>query len=83
MASDLTTLLSSKTKGVSIQQGRPTDLIGERINPTGRKQMLAALQAGNFDQVRGDAQAQILAGAVVLTSTAASQAPTRALSWNR
>jgi 5-methyltetrahydrofolate--homocysteine methyltransferase len=41
-------------------------IIGERINPTGRKQVLVALQEGNFDIVRKDAQDQVAAGAVVL-----------------
>ncbi len=66
MPENLTTILSSKTKQVTIQRGSRTVIIGERINPTGRKQMLAALQAGNFDQVRTDALAQVAAGAQVL-----------------
>ncbi len=66
MPDDLTTVLSSKTKSVEIRRGLRTVIIGERINPTGRKQMLEALQAGNFDQVRADALAQVEAGALVL-----------------
>lgn len=66
MSGSVTTQLSSKTKQVHIRRGMPTVIIGERINPTGRKQMLAALQAGNFDQVRTDALAQVEAGAQVL-----------------
>jgi 5-methyltetrahydrofolate--homocysteine methyltransferase len=66
MAENLTTVLSSKTKTVEINRARPTVIIGERINPTGRKQVLVALQEGNFDIVRKDAQDQVAAGAVVL-----------------
>ena len=66
MTENLTTILSSKTKQVEIHRANPTVMIGERINPTGRKQVLAALQAGNFDIVRQDAVSQVAAGAVVL-----------------
>jgi 5-methyltetrahydrofolate--homocysteine methyltransferase len=41
-------------------------MIGERINPTGRKIVLQALQEGNFEMVRQDAVAQVEAGATVL-----------------
>jgi 5-methyltetrahydrofolate--homocysteine methyltransferase len=41
-------------------------MIGERINPTGRKIVLEALQEGNFEIVRQDAIAQVEAGATVL-----------------
>ena len=41
-------------------------MIGERINPTGRKTVLAALEAGDFDIVRTDAISQVQAGAEVL-----------------
>lgn len=66
MADNLTTILSSKTKTVQINRDRPTVIIGERINPTGRKPVLAALQEGNFDIIRRDARAQVEAGAEVL-----------------
>ena len=66
MAENLTTLLSSKTKNVEINRANPTVIIGERINPTGRKLMLKALQEGDFDVVRRDAKKQIEAGAKVL-----------------
>jgi 5-methyltetrahydrofolate--homocysteine methyltransferase len=62
----ITTILSSKTKSVNINRDLPTVVIGERINPTGRKAVLAALQEGNFDIVRQDAISQVEAGAVVL-----------------
>jgi 5-methyltetrahydrofolate--homocysteine methyltransferase len=66
MVENLTTLLSSKTKNVEINRANPTVIIGERINPTGRKLMLKALQEGDFDVVRSDAKKQIEAGAKVL-----------------
>ncbi len=66
MTENLTTQLSTKTKVVEINRGQPTVMIGERINPTGRKEVLAALQAGDFDMVRRDAVNQVAAGAQVL-----------------
>lgn len=60
------TTLTSKTKTVKIHRDQPTIMIGERINPTGRRVVLTALQEGNFDLVRQDAVAQIDAGAAVL-----------------
>jgi 5-methyltetrahydrofolate--homocysteine methyltransferase len=66
MATSLKTTLSSKTKSVDIHRDGPTVVIGERINPTGRKVVLKALQEGNFDMVRQDALAQVEAGAAVL-----------------
>jgi 5-methyltetrahydrofolate--homocysteine methyltransferase len=66
MATSLKTTLSSKTKSVDIHRDSPTVVIGERINPTGRKVVLKALQEGNFDMVRQDALAQVEAGAAVL-----------------
>jgi len=41
-------------------------LIGERINPTGKKRLAAALAEGNLDIIRQEAQAQVEAGADVL-----------------
>ncbi len=66
MTQDLTTIISSATKTVEISRAMPTVIIGERINPTGRKAVLAALKEGNFDMVRQDAVNQVKAGAVVL-----------------
>jgi 5-methyltetrahydrofolate--homocysteine methyltransferase len=66
MADNLTTVVSSPTQTVEINRDRPTVIIGERINPTGRKKVLAALQEGNFDMVRQDATSQVAAGATVL-----------------
>ena len=66
MNSPFTTTLFSKTRTVTITRGAPTVIIGERINPTGRKQVLQALQAGDFETIRRDALAQVQAGAQVL-----------------
>ena len=66
MSQNLTTTISSTTKTVEINRSNPTVVIGERINPTGRKLVLAALQEGNFDQVRQDAVDQVAAGAAAL-----------------
>jgi 5-methyltetrahydrofolate--homocysteine methyltransferase len=66
MADNLTTIIASKTTSVEICRGKPTVIIGERINPTGRKKVLAALEAGDFDIVRTDALSQVEAGARVL-----------------
>jgi len=66
MAANLTTSIASKTTSVEICREDPTVIIGERINPTGRKAVLAALEAGDFDIVRTDAISQVQAGAEVL-----------------
>ncbi len=60
------TTLTNKSKRVVIHRDAPTVIIGERINPTGRKEVLAALEAGDFESVRRDALAQVAAGATVL-----------------
>ena len=66
MTEALKTIVSSATKAVEISRDLPTVIIGERINPTGRKKVLAALQEGNFDQIRQDAVEQVAAGASIL-----------------
>ncbi len=66
MTQNLTTVISSATKTVNINRDTPTVIIGERINPTGRKAVMAALKVGNFDIVREDAVSQVAAGATVL-----------------
>lgn len=63
---NLTTTISSAAQTLDITRDGPVMLIGERINPTGRKQLMAALQAGNLDVVRRDACAQVEAGAAIL-----------------
>ncbi len=60
------TTLHSKTKTVTIGPERPFVIIGERINPTGRKKLGQEMVAGDFDRVRRDAQAQVAVGAHVL-----------------
>jgi len=66
MAENLKSIIASKAKSVEISREQPTVIIGERINPTGRKKVLAALQQGNFDIVRKDAVDQVAAGAAIL-----------------
>lgn len=66
MANHSITVLKSQNKTIEIHRNRPTVIIGERINPTGRKKVLAALQDGNFEVVRRDALDQVAAGAEVL-----------------
>jgi 5-methyltetrahydrofolate--homocysteine methyltransferase len=63
---NLTTTVSSATKEVTITRDGPVVIIGERINPTGRKTLMRALQEGNLDVVRSDATAQVEAGAAIL-----------------
>lgn len=60
------TVLRSARKTVVIGPDKPTVLIGERINPTGKKRLAAALAEGNLDIVRQEAEAQVDAGADVL-----------------
>ena len=49
------TLIASATREVLIGFDRPFCVIGERINPTGRKKLAAEMQAGNFEMVKADA----------------------------
>ncbi|MFM8688831.1 MAG: dihydropteroate synthase, partial [Acidimicrobiaceae bacterium] len=60
------TIISSATKEVVIGFGRPFVMIGERINPTGRKLLAAEMKEGNFSRVESDALAQVAAGAHML-----------------
>lgn len=60
------TIISSATKEVVIGFGRPFVMIGERINPTGRKMLAAEMKEGNFSRVEADALAQVAAGAHML-----------------
>ncbi len=60
------TIISSATKEVVIGFGRPFVMIGERINPTGRKLLAAEMKEGNFSRVEADALAQVAAGAHML-----------------
>jgi 5-methyltetrahydrofolate--homocysteine methyltransferase len=65
-APSLETLISSPTQTVTISHDRPIAVIGDRINPSGRRQLTASLKAGNMDVVRRDAIAQVQAGAALL-----------------
>ncbi|MEZ5770080.1 5-methyltetrahydrofolate--homocysteine methyltransferase [Defluviimonas denitrificans] len=60
------TVLESKSKTVVIGFDEPFCVIGERINPTGRKKLAAELEAGNFSTVEKDALEQVACGAMVL-----------------
>ncbi len=60
------TRVSSATREVIIGDSQPTVLIGERINPAGKKKLAEALQAGNLEIVRREAMAQEQAGADIL-----------------
>ena len=60
------TVVESKTKTAIIGFDQPFCVIGERINPTGRKKLAAELEAGDFSTVEKDALAQVAAGATVL-----------------
>jgi 5-methyltetrahydrofolate--homocysteine methyltransferase len=60
------TIVESKTKTAVIGFDEPFCVIGERINPTGRKKLAAELEAGDFSTVERDAVAQANAGATVL-----------------
>jgi 5-methyltetrahydrofolate--homocysteine methyltransferase len=63
---DVETRVASTKREVIIGGGRPTVLIGERINPTGKKRLAEALRAGDLSVVREEALAQVAAGADVL-----------------
>jgi 5-methyltetrahydrofolate--homocysteine methyltransferase len=60
------TRITSATKEVIIGDGRPTVLIGERINPTGRKKLSEALLAGELDMVGREALSQVQAGVDII-----------------
>ncbi|MCL4869274.1 MAG: dihydropteroate synthase [Anaerolineae bacterium] len=60
------TILSSMSQTIIISPERPFTMIGERINPTGRKLLAREMAAGNFSRVESDALAQVAAGAMML-----------------
>ena len=60
------TIISSASKEVVIGFDRPFTIIGERINPTGRKLLAEEMKAGDFSRVEADTIAQIAAGAHIL-----------------
>ena len=60
------TIVESKTKTTIIGFNHPFCVIGERINPTGRKTLNQELEMGDFSTVKLDALAQVNAGATIL-----------------
>lgn len=62
----MATVLRSQNKEIHITGDSPAVIIGEKINPTGRKKMAAALQDGDFAYIRELATQQVAAGADIL-----------------
>ncbi|MEA2428991.1 MAG: 5-methyltetrahydrofolate--homocysteine methyltransferase, partial [Thermoleophilaceae bacterium] len=60
------TVLSSRSSSVTIGAGHPFCVIGERINPTGRKRFAEELKSGEMSTASADARAQVEAGADML-----------------
>ncbi len=60
------TVLTSAAKTVKLSDKSPTVIIGERINPSGKKKMAEALKSGDMEIIRAEALAQVNAGADVL-----------------
>ena len=60
------TIVESKTKTAIIGFDQPFCVIGERINPTGRKKLALELEQDDFSTVEADAIAQVAAGATIL-----------------
>jgi 5-methyltetrahydrofolate--homocysteine methyltransferase len=60
------TTITSESQTVTIGPDQPFVMIGERINPTGRKKLAAEMEAGDMGRVERDAIAQVEAGARVL-----------------
>ena len=58
--------LASRSKTIEIDKNLPTVLIGERINPTGRKKLAAEIREGSLLGVKKDAVNQVKAGAKIL-----------------
>jgi 5-methyltetrahydrofolate--homocysteine methyltransferase len=62
----MSTILKSDTQELILRVGGPIVIIGEKINPTGRKKLAAAYQAGDREYVAQLATRQVAAGADVL-----------------
>jgi len=60
------TVISSRSNEVVIGFDQPFAVIGERINPTGRKLLAEEMKAGDYSRVEADALAQVAAGAKIL-----------------
>ena len=61
-----TTILHSANRGVRIGFDHPFCVIGERINPTGRKLLAAEMAAGDFGRLEEEVRAPVAAGAHML-----------------
>ncbi|EFK09123.1 pterin binding enzyme [delta proteobacterium NaphS2] len=66
IAAPVESTVSGASKTVVIGTSKPLVMIGERINPTGRKELAASLEAGNLDLMRSEAILQVKAGAHIL-----------------
>jgi 5-methyltetrahydrofolate--homocysteine methyltransferase len=80
------TLVSSASKEVRIGFDRPFVIIGERINPTGRKILAEEMSKGDYSRVEADAIAQVAAGAHMLDVNAGiplADEPAILESWRR
>ncbi|MFH0789575.1 MAG: dihydropteroate synthase [Pseudomonadota bacterium] len=62
----LETIVKSPTKTVLIGPAHPLVIIGERLNPTGRKKLALALEAGDLKHLQKEARKQVRAGARIL-----------------
>ena len=60
------TVVRSATREVTIGHDRPFCVIGERINPTGRKKFQEELRAGDLSSVAIDVHSQVAGGATML-----------------
>jgi len=60
------TIITSETKTITIDTDGPFTIIGEKINPTGRKKLAAQLKERNYEYVRGLVLKQVEAGADIL-----------------
>ena len=60
------TIIESKNKTVIIGYDEPFCVIGEKINPTGRRKLSLEIQENNFDTVKKDALEQSISGAQIL-----------------
>jgi len=66
VAAPVETGVASATKTVVMGISKPLVIIGERINPTGRKELAASIEAGNLDLVKSEALLQANSGAHIL-----------------
>ena len=62
----ITTVVSSKSREVHIGFDHPFCIIGERINPTGRKSLACEMRNGDYSRVQTDALSQVQSGAHML-----------------